>query len=408
MANTWNSLIQTHQPYLHLNPSLPSGLREELHSLTTTHARKMKQNLVWILSSGTNSSHQNNYKLIGLTHQAFLASATSVNQHLQVTHQDSWLNVLPLFHVGGLSILYRSSLAAIPCFNLWETHYKWNPLSFTKTIEDTKATLTSLVPTQVYDLISQNLPSPTSLRAVFVGGSHLSETLYQQGLALGWPLLPSFGMTEAASQIATVPLESLNVQKISSPTTFSPDKATPTLSPPLKLLNHIQARVDSSAQLAIQGPSICEGYYFISEGNPSTWHSATDADAWFKTQDCAKIEGEYLTLLARVDELIKIRGELVNLAHLRNKLQKLCHQLNVNFECTLSAAPDPRLGYKLILVGNTTPKNLASLFAQFNAQVLPFEKLSDYWGPVSLPKNDLGKILHPLIVEQWIKREKDK
>ena len=164
MANSWRDVIEINQSQIHLNPTLPSELQQYLIELSQSHALLSSKPLVWILSSGTSSLNQNSYKLIGLSHDAFLASAQAVNDHLAVTTADVWLNILPLFHVGGLRILYRSYSSNIACHNLWAPHYKWNPHAFTDALKTTNSTLTSLVPTQVYDLVSANLSAPSPLR----------------------------------------------------------------------------------------------------------------------------------------------------------------------------------------------------------------------------------------------------
>lgn len=397
MANVERDMIDFNQSQVHLNPSLPAELQKSLRELAQSHTNFSPKPLVWILSSGTSSLQQNNYKLIGLSHDAFLASAKAVNDHLRVTSADFWLNILPLFHVGGLSILYRSHLSSISCHNLWTPQYKWNPHAFTKALATTGATLTSLVPTQIFDLVSEHLSAPSPLRAVVVGGAHLNFELYVKARELGWPLLPSFGMTEAASQIATATLESLNLQEKSAPLSLSESFFT---YPKFKLLNHITAKTNINNLLSLKGPSLLEGYYLINNGQPSPWIAPKNSEGWYTTQDCATIDDQYLSLQARVDDILKIRGESVNLAALRAQLSSLCHKQNISFEATIVALPDPRLGFQLILVGDAQKEKLHELLLFFNSTVLPFERLSHHYGPVTIPKTALGKILHKDLTQQ--------
>lgn len=400
MANSWHNtqdMIQFHQSQIYLNPTLPSQLQIYLHTLA--HSHSSSQPLVWILSSGTNSINQNGYKLIGLTHKAFLTSAQAVNDHLKVTTADAWLNVLPLFHVGGLSILYRSYSATISCHNFWTPDYKWKPKIFVEALQTTKATLTSLVPTQVFDLVSESISAPSQLRAVVVGGAHLNSELYIKARKLGWPLLPSFGMTEAASQIATAKLESLEVNK-NTPPPSAPHN--PCGAPKLQLLQHINAKTNSNNVLSIKGTSLLEGYYSITPDQSSTWISPKDSDGWYTTQDCAIIEDDDLLLQARVDEILKIRGESVNLAALRTQLETLCQKQNFLFDCTLVALPNTRLGFQLLLVGDAPKEKLTELLSLFNSMVLPYERISHHSGPTTIPKTALGKILYKELAQQLL------
>src|SRR5207244_3174402 len=91
---------------------------------------------------------------------------------------------------------------------MFTTSGKWHVFQFHSFLIDSKATLTALVPTQVHDLVANKLRSPKTLRAVIVGGGSLNSELYDEARALGWPVMPSYGMTECASQIATANLKS--------------------------------------------------------------------------------------------------------------------------------------------------------------------------------------------------------
>lgn len=398
--NKLKNLIELNSSQLHLNPTLPDSLKKTITSLVAKPLKVEKTGrvvegqadskneetpFVWILSSGTSSSHHDQYKLIALTHKAFIASAEAVNKHLQVGKQDVWINVLPHFHVGGLGIFYRALISKTEVRNMWSPEAKWNPHVFSQACNDSQATLTSLVPTQVYDLVRENIMAPPSLRAVVVGGAHLNSALYDKARSLGWPLLPSYGMTEACSQIATAPLESLNL-----------NSSTPSL----QLLEHIQVRqMESSSQLMIKGPSLLKGFYLILNGKCQEWCYPLDSEGWFLTQDCADIERPFISLSSRVDDIVKIKGEMVNLSTLRHRLDQLCLRLDLHIDCTICGVPDERDGHKLALIGMSSSESLHKLFTTFNDLVLPFEKLSRCIDSVEIPRNSLGKILHKQLAE---------
>ena len=139
-------------------------------------------------------------KWIALSKDALLASASAVNAHLGVTKSSCWGLALPAHHVGGFGVAARA-FAAGCAFR--EFGKKWNPAEFTIWLGENQVTHTSLVPTQVHDLVSAELRAPESLAAIVVGGGRLDEATGQAARNLGWPVLASYGMTEAASQIAT-------------------------------------------------------------------------------------------------------------------------------------------------------------------------------------------------------------
>jgi O-succinylbenzoic acid--CoA ligase len=151
--------------------------------------------VVWIFSSGTQSVGR--VKAIGLSFEAIWESARAVNAHLQATSKDIWSIDIPAYHVGGFSILARARLcnAKVVRGGIWE------PERSVRKLKSRKVTLTSFVPTQVFDLVEKKLAAPKYLRAVVVGGGALDSSLYSRARELGWPLLPSYGLTECASHV---------------------------------------------------------------------------------------------------------------------------------------------------------------------------------------------------------------
>ena len=144
---------------------------------------------IWLATSGSSAQSHHEVKWAALSKEGLLISAAAVNDHLQSTSKDIWINPLPEFHVGGLGIFaraYLSKATVIDYFTLEEG--KWNAIKFHGLANECSATLTSLVPAQVYDLIIQKLRAPSQLRAVIVGGGALSENLYYQALEYGWKL----------------------------------------------------------------------------------------------------------------------------------------------------------------------------------------------------------------------------
>ena len=121
-------------------------------------------------------------KVCLLSKQAFLESAQAVNRHIQSEKKDIWLICLPLFHVSGLSILARQFCAG---FSVIKSSNPWEPKQFKKELKENKASLCSLVPSQLYDLVSQKIKAPKNLRALVIGGDSLSPFLYKKARELG-------------------------------------------------------------------------------------------------------------------------------------------------------------------------------------------------------------------------------
>jgi o-succinylbenzoate---CoA ligase len=107
------------------------------------------------------SGSSGNPKWVALSKQALLVSAAAVNQHLQVTRKSCWGLALPLNHVGGFSIVARAYEAGC---RLEKTDRRWESTFFRDWLASAEITHTSLVPTQVHDLVKANLTAPSTLR----------------------------------------------------------------------------------------------------------------------------------------------------------------------------------------------------------------------------------------------------
>jgi len=273
---------------------------------------------IWVASSGTSGRA----KIVALSRAAIEASAAAVNRHLDVGPSDQWINPLPLFHVGGLGIAVRAALSQTPCHSFEE----WSPQEFVRRAADCGATLSSLVPTQVHDIVSAGISSPPTLRAIVVGGAALDESLRVRAAQLGWPLLPSYGMTETCSQVAT-----------SKP--GAKDCSW------LPLLDHVEARVGDEGMLQLRGPSLLTGWMLFDPDGSARWEDPK-RDGWFRTSDRVELRAGQLHFVGRIDDLVKIRGEFVDVAALESALQARVSSglLRIDVE------PDERNGSALTVV----------------------------------------------------------
>jgi O-succinylbenzoic acid--CoA ligase len=372
-----------------LNPALPEDFQQQLKKIAAKEVLNGPH--LWVTSSGSSASSEREIKLIALSEKALLASASSVNEHLNCQKSDRWLNVLPTFHVGGLGIFFRGHLSESEVININHSTYKWNPEEFYQKLINEKITLTSLVPTQIFDLVTSKFRVPQSLRAIVIGGAALAPSLYHQARQLGWPLLPSFGMTEVCSQIATAPLSSLKTTDQSTQIDSIPQR------PELQILNHVELKIDDTNLLSVKSSSLMSCYIQVRDNSVEV-HSFPEG-SWYKTQDCANIKDVSLEILGRSDETIKILGENVSLPFLRERLASFFSQGHLNIDWALIADEDLRKGKQLILVvakqvDNLLDQSLQQVLIDFNQQVLPFERVNQIKYVDKIPKSSIGKILY--------------
>jgi O-succinylbenzoic acid--CoA ligase len=348
-----------------LNPAFSETRKKELEELFHWGNTQVSGH-IFLATSGTMSSGRVYW--VALKKDCFFHSAASVNAHLKVTASDRWLHVLPDFHVGGLSIHARAFLSKSEVIRL----ASWDPELFVKRASE--ATLSALVPTQVYDLVIRGHRAPSCLRAILVGGGACSSALYQKALDLGWPLLPTYGMTEACSQVATARLEALG-------------------NPELEVLPHLQVRTCNEGTLEIKGTSLLTGIFFWKEGIPV--FEDPKKEGWYLSSDRGEVLGSQLAVHGRSGECLKIAGEKIQMQALRSVLQSICLEEGVFHPMELVAMKDDRWGYAIHLwVEPGIPEDqLQKILQEYGGQVLGLERIQQVHVISELPRNALGKLI---------------
>ncbi len=375
---------------IRLNPRWPLEDFQRLHSLAQMISiERDLRGHIWVSTSGSTAEKLAGIKLVALAKQAFLNSAQAVNAHLQSDEKDIWAQVLPLFHVGGLGLAARAFLSGAKTVQALND-FKWDADYFYQTLQNEGCTLSALVPTQVYDLVQGQLRAPPALRAVVVGGGALSEELYQKARALGWPLLPSFGMTETCSQIATASLGSLRA------TSF----------PAVELLGHAQARLSAEGFLEVKADCLLTCYAQWQNGQALAWDPKRGN--WLTTEDRAELQGRFLKILGRQQDYIKVGGEIVVLPRLREKLEQMLAKDFATWmtEFVLVDMLSERLGQEIhLVVGEKVPQAVVEQMRKsFDESVLPFERIRQVRIVARIPRSDLGKVLFGELRKEILQR----
>ncbi len=133
-------------------------------------------------------------------------SAMGSYQNIPFHQGHRWALTLPLYHVGGLSLIFRSLLKGGTLVIPKGKEKPGNP-SFSQFLNKNKITHLSFVPTQLKRFMLNLNILPSSISAILVGGAPIPKRLIIEGLKKGLPLYPTYGMTEMASQICTAPKE---------------------------------------------------------------------------------------------------------------------------------------------------------------------------------------------------------
>ncbi len=313
-------------------------------------------------------------KWVALSKAALMVSAQAVNAHLRVAGDDGWGLVLPLHHVGGFGVAARARQAGC---RLEMFQDRWQARACAEWLASAGVTFTSMVPTQVHDLVVAGLAAPGSLRAVVVGGGHLAPSLGQAARDLGWPVLSSYGMTEAGSQIATQGLECL---------------ANSYQAAPMPVLPHWHVALNAQGCLRIAGEALFSGM-LVQDGG--SWFYREREDDWYQTQDHAEFDRGMLWPLGRADLQVKVLGELVSLDAIERRIIELSAESIPTNALVIVALPDERAEHRLVPVVDALLDRAAvdRAMAAYASEALGYARLAE---PVFLdefPRSALGKPL---------------
>jgi O-succinylbenzoic acid--CoA ligase len=298
--------------------------------------------------------------------------------NLGLREDDRWLACMPLFHVGGLAILWRSVICGIPVV----LHEGFDQARVNRAIDIEGITIISVVATMLQRMLAErgDHPYPATLRCVLLGGGPAPRPLLEQCAKLGVPVFQTYGLTEAASQVATLAPEDA-LRKLGS--AGKPLFPTELRIGPLDASVHDSDAGRAVGEIVIRGPSVFAGYL---------GESRREEDDWFHTGDLGYLDGEgYLYVLDRRDDLILSGGENIYPAEVEAVL--LAHPAVV--DAGVYGVPDEDWG--AVPVAVVVPHDFEPVT---ESELIEFcrERLAGYKVPrsvrylVCLPRNAAGKL----------------
>ena len=260
-----------------------------------------------IHTSGTSGRPKAAILTYGNIYQSAVASAL----RLGAIQSERWLCVLPLYHVGGLSIVSRSlfygtAIQVMPpgSFDAREVN---------RILSDHPITLVSLVPTMLQRLLDAKRRSwNPRLRLILLGGEAPSAELVERCIADELPIAASYGLTETASQVATA-MPDLVYRKPG------------TVGKPLRFMrarivdkSGEDAAANEPGELLIKGGAVMRGYFGDADATENALRGG-----WLHTGDIAyRDEDGDLFILQRRADLIVSGGENIYPAEVERVLRQ--------------------------------------------------------------------------------------
>jgi o-succinylbenzoate---CoA ligase len=335
-----------------------------------------------IYTSGTSGRAKGARITYGNVWFSAVASALYLGHHAD----DVWLAAMPLYHVGGLAILFRGVIGATPVV----LHERFQPESALAAVDE-GVTLLSVVPAMLQRLLDArgDAPWPPGLRRVLLGGSTAPPRLVDECVRKGIPVAPTYGLTESTSQVTTLLPDQTPHKRTSSGL-------------PLPLA---EVRIITGAGVAppgevgdieIRGPTVFTGYI----GDHSA-ESPGLADGWFRTGDAGYVDGDgYVYVVDRRDDLIISGGENVYPAEIERVLREHPSVLDAG----VTGVPDESWGSRPVaaVVWRGDPNRARPDLLQHCRQQLPGYKIPDRLLFVAeVPRSPSGKLLRRALREMF-------
>ena len=266
------------------------GLHEVVHGEAIARRPELRADAELLVpTSGTTGTP----RLARLTAGNLEASAIAWSEVLP--RATGWLLTLGLAHVAGIGIVVRAARDGVPVVVLDDS----GPMALLEAIDRAHAfglevSHLSLVAVQLDRLLDElrDRPPPPSIRAVLLGGGPIPPALVTRAVQAGWPVIPTYGMTETASGVTAL---------ATSDATDHPSAAG-------RALPGVELRTGAGGELLVRGPMVFRGY----ANDDAATASALSSGGWLRTGDAATIsEDGFVHIVDRLDDLIISGGENV-------------------------------------------------------------------------------------------------
>ena len=257
-------------------------------------------------SGSTDAPHR-----VTLSTGNFLWSALASAAVLGTRPDDRWLACLTTAHVGGLSIFLRSAVYGTAVV----IHDGFDEAAVNRSIDEEGVTIVSLVAAGLARVLAQRgeRPFPPALRCVLVGGGPIPDDLIAECARRRVPLAPSYGLTEAASQVATRAPFAEGLHGAGRP------------------LPGTLVKLDIDDEILVKGPTVSR--------------DAVSPDGWLHTGDLGHLDEHGCVFIeGRIDDLIVSGGE--NVQPLQVEAALATHPAVA--EVAVAGVPDGAMGQAVV------------------------------------------------------------
>ncbi|WP_036437713.1 o-succinylbenzoate--CoA ligase [Mycobacterium sp. URHB0044] len=292
-----------------------------------------------------------------LTAAALIASASAT--HDRLGGPGSWLLALPPYHVAGLQVLVRSTLAGTtpvavpPSFDVTELPAAISSLGAGRRYA-------SLVAVQLDKALGDEAATAAlaELDGILIGGGPMPAAVAERAAAAGISVIRTYGMSETAGGCVYdgVPLDGVEV------------------------------RIDDG-RVVLGGDTVAKGYRNPVDPDPFS------EPGWFRTDDVGVLDDSgVLRVLGRVDDAISTGGLTV----LPQLVETALATHPAVADCAVFGVPDERLGQRvaaaIVLAGDSAMPTIAELRAHVEQTLDATAAPREVHAVEELPRRGIGKL----------------
>jgi O-succinylbenzoic acid--CoA ligase len=322
-------------------------------------------------------------------------SAAGSAFRLGVVPGDRWLACLPLYHVGGLAVLFRACLYGTAVV----LHDSFDATAIRRSLRDESVTLVSLVPTMLSRLLHEGLAvaEAPALRLILLGGAAAPAALLAEARAAGLPVAVTYGLTEAASQVATLLPDGVAGKPGSA--------GKPLLFTAVAVVDNDgrELPLGEPGEIVVRGPTVMAGYYRDERATAAALRRGR-----LHTGDIGYLDGDGdLWLLDRRADLIVSGGENVYPA----EVERVLREHPAVALAAVVGLPHADWGQQVaaaVVLRSPGAATADELLAHCRARLAGYKRPRQLVLRDELPQTASGKVQRRLVAEQMLAAEGDR
>ena len=338
------------------------------------HGGPLEEISVILFTSGSEKEP----KAVQLSHRNILHNVDAVPKMVTLDHTDTFMSVLPLFHVFGLTtnfwlpILIGASIVAYP-----------NPLDFkivASLVREYKATFMTATPSFFYGYLQKSKAGDfSSIRFAIAGADKLPNKIYEGFLQKHKiKVFEGYGTTETSPVISTNYPGQHKLGSIGKP--------IPGVW--VRILDIHTDKILSSNQegkIMVKGDLVMEGYLGDLEET-----SLRIRNGWYDTGDIGLIDDDgYLWHKGRLKRFVKVGGELVSLVKVEDVLSSL---LPEDVICCVVDVPNPTKGADVVAAVATGDFDKKAVLAKLKKELPSIAIPRQFYIIEDIPMMASGKV----------------